>query len=191
MTRDNGKMFGSVVLDSPERFKEHPKGAHSLAQHLVDVCGVRQERIPLEVHKHRGHYNDDDNYHPNNLLDGKNNTYYFSKKGSPSTDWIEFKVEGESKIYPMKVMIRNSGYMNAIKSVIIYYKSKSGDSYSEWKRIYGIKKGREDIQWFDIDGLNVPFGDTYYIRIEITSNHGNEECNSFREFVLSGYPIEQ
>eukprot|EP01084_Bolivina_argentea_P157656 274712_1 len=82
---------------------------------------VEMIEILLKYYKHRGHYLDDDNYHPQQLLRA-NNKFYGSQTNSffdsgDKEDWIIFEYDcNEETIYiPRKLVIRNHDSGSAIK----------------------------------------------------------------------------
>ena len=138
------------------------------------------ERVDLVVEKHRGHYG---SFHPNKLLDGKKGTFYLSKRGSPSSDWIIFKQREQQRFVSTKIMIRNGPYEYAIKSIAIQC-SEDGVEYQELIQIDDIKQGKEEKQWFDLNPQQSRF--MKFIKLNILGNYGFD-YNGFYEFGVFGH----
>ena len=142
------------------------------------------KKMDLVVAAHRGHGG---SYRPENLLDGKNDTFYCSKRGSPSVDWIIFKRMTQRSFYPTKLMFRNSSFDGAIKTVTILW-SENGKQYHKWTQIGGINKGDQEKQWFNLNEKEIAAvsGKFQYIKLKVDKNYGNS-YNALKEFVVHGF----
>merc|ERR1711994_974823 len=102
------------------------------------------EQIPLSVHRWRGHHENEDWYHPRNLLDGKGTqTEYVSANDKPEVgDWIVFQIESECKVIPRGVMIRNVRGKYGLRSIELSLAvDGDGDEFDEFAVIEDIRKG--------------------------------------------------
>ena len=135
------------------------------------------------MEKHRGHWNDMEWSHPNNLLDGKKGTYYRSKVGSPASDWIIFKQKEQKRFIPTKIMVRNGWEQYAIRSIAIQW-SEDGVEYQDLIQIDGIQRGKEEKQWFHLKSEQIRF--MMFIKVNILRNYMNPDGNNFYEFGVFG-----
>ena len=168
MVEDEHKFYGDL-LTMVHRFYYHPP----------------EERVDLVVEKHRGHVKEKHDYHPNDLLDEKENTCYCSKYGSPSSDWIVFKQKEQRGFVSTKIMIRNE-YLTLdrnIKSVAIQW-SEDGVEYQDLIRIDEIKAGDAELQWFEVNAEQS--GLMKFIKLNVLKNYGNPNYNMFCEFGVFG-----
>ena len=95
---------------------------------------LKEGKLGLTVFEERGHHAED---HAKYLLDQNRYSCYSSKHGSSGSDWIVFELEQLMNFYPTKLMIRNSAFNSAIKSMIISW-SINGEEYHEGTRIDNI-----------------------------------------------------
>eukprot|EP01084_Bolivina_argentea_P019657 36550_1 len=153
-------------------------------------------KIPLQYHSHRGHWNNDQDYHPKQLLNSDNNKYYLSPVNSNfspgESDWIIFKF---SQLYfPTKFVIKNFYNTQGVKSMKIYI----GDGNNKWysfnsNETINVKKNNE-YQSFKISGIDyklIKHNQLKHIKIQFTQNHGCNEsyrgkfcCSEFELFGL-------
>ena len=154
---------------------------------------AKEKRMDLIVADHRGHLSD--TFHPNNLLDGKVDTYYWSNFGSPGSDWIVFKQRVEKPFYPTKILIRNNDDNFAIQCICIYW-SEDGESYHEMMQIEDIQQSKEEKQWFEMEEATsrLVLGKLHFIRVNILKSYSEDaiqgnvagDCNAFYEFGIFG-----
>ena len=139
--------------------------------------------IKLAVAAHRGH---DGRYHPKNVLDGETHTWYQSKEGSLSEDWIIFKQRQPWRCYATRLMFRTVYSDCAIKTVVLWW-SEDGKQYHKWTQIGGIKKTRRE-QWINLNEKEIAAagGKLQYIKLKIVNNHGGS-FNGLKGFAVSGF----
>eukprot|EP01084_Bolivina_argentea_P094385 169670_1 len=161
---------------------------------MILAIQKQMKKIKLTIHDHKGHYDNDDDYHPKNLLDGSNNTYYMSKDGTTSGDWIIFKMETNNGIKPTKIRIINSDSRCGICSISLFIGSNN-NFFPLCQNILNIKKSEEPQEWLICDKL---FLSDYFlstkklnlIKIKILNNHGSSYNNCFYSFDLFGVEYE-
>eukprot|EP01084_Bolivina_argentea_P024970 46473_1 len=104
------------------------------------------KKIKLTMRDHNGHYANNDSNHPKNLLDGSNNTSYWSKDGTTSGDWIIFKMKTNNGIKPTKIRIINSNNTAGIHSISLFIGSNN-NFFPLCQNILNIKNDRWGQEW--------------------------------------------
>ena len=81
----------------------------SLLLIIVNFFPQTMRKIKLQVHDHRSGSSLTRKYHPRNLLDGNQETFYCSpsQQSDQKIDWITFVMHEATVIIPRKVRIRN------------------------------------------------------------------------------------
>jgi hypothetical protein len=144
----------------------------------IEIWKPKDKEIELKVSAHRGHYQQyGHDLHPRNLLDGKEGTYYMSKDGVTSGDWIEFEMCEEAVVIPTKIRIRNYRDSSAIKVISV----SIGTGDGSWHKLVGditdIQRQKDTEQEFVFGELLVTpqwiwENSAKYIRMEIRRNRG-------------------
>eukprot|EP01084_Bolivina_argentea_P310454 537231_1 len=80
--------------------------------------GHKIQKLKLNLYKHNGHSYA---YTPCNLLDGSTNTYYQSKRGVTTGDWITFKMNSPSHIRKINITSRSTS--DGIKCISLFVSS--------------------------------------------------------------------
>ena len=157
----------------------------------TQISNVKPQRITLTVHEHKGHaLNNDDRYHPSNLLKSDVSWYeskYNSTFSSGESDWITFKVEGD-KLYTniTQFRIRNNDGLQGVSLMRI---SVNRDN-KEWTDIAGdikVEKGiwnkaikKREWQTFPINHLD----GFKFIKVCFLENHG-EIGENYSKFLIN------
>jgi len=191
---NNNKIKQKPITTNWNKF-DHHKNNKYLPTNLpwkTNTDKNREKKIKLTITDYRGYYRGYDRYYPRHLIDGKDDTYYISKEGDPSEDWIIFGISNPP-IHPTKISIRNDDYGNwGISSISLFIGSSVSDAWyplcSDIKRIHN--KNRKE-QYFDIDeSLLIKDYKIFYlkldrIKLKILKNHGSS-LNCFYSFSLFG-----
>ena len=195
-------ILGHPLAVKTTRFKEK-----TVLQRLCEELGeLREIEIELKVSAHRGHFDDD--CHPRNLLDGKEETYYMSKYGvSSKGDWIEFEMCEEAVVIPSKICIRNYHGSQAIKVISLSIGTGDGSWHKLVDDIEDIQISYLSLSYqtgYDKTGQEFVFGELLvtpqwirdnkpkHIRMEIRENYGDKyrvqfsNNNFFYDFSLFG-----
>jgi len=151
-----------------------------------DEVRVRMQRMGLTVYDYRGH----EYASPRNLLDGRRDTGYYSKRGQPAEDWIIFENSSGKRVRPTVVMLRNVlDYSSALQTLTV---SCSADEKT-WKtlrQIKGIEQDDKTRQYFAIDAQTARElkEKMKFLKLDQFQNHGGEHYNVFYEFGVFGVP---
>ena len=154
--------------------------------------------IKLTVDSHRGHRDDDNEYHIQNVL--RPGTYHFYDSAATygrhgySRDWFIFKMETKRRFFPKTVGIRNDN----LKRIAIHGKGDDDEQFVRWIEIKDIREGerRDDgyinnnevLQSFPIDpesGYIAMERGFHTFRVNVLDNHGASN-NIFYEFQICG-----
>merc|ERR1712232_1387630 len=113
---------------------------------MRDMVKEKQAKmIKLSVYDHNGHSGVWST--PDNLLDGKKDTYYASKSGTTANDWITFQMHSAALI--TKIKIRNNWASSAIHSIALFFGSDK-EMFKLCEDIQNIQMGDDVMQEFDI-----------------------------------------
>eukprot|EP01084_Bolivina_argentea_P315930 547505_1 len=152
----------------------------------IDKCSI-QKKIQLTVSQHNQYV-----YHPKNLLDGRNDSFYKSKCQFPSKDWIIFEMQTDVAIKPSKLIIKNSNNITGtgIRSILVSigdgntfvqlcpYIIDINNKHSNEQEIIIEKKLLVSDFWLWRNGYK-------FIKVNILANYGSPK-NMFISFSIFG-----
>ena len=178
--------------------------------------GAKMKEIPLTVYRHRGHQEDDEKYHPRNLLDGKGTkTEYIGGKPAKD-DWIIFRMESESTVIPKAVIIRPhcfkadvmlAGWTMSvdlslpvsgdsdefetfaiISSIELVQLNKESDSYYNLKdEMIKLEMDQDDVL---ISDMMVWMKNYKYLKLRVLHTWDQVSCNKLYTFYVLGLVCE-
>ena len=165
--------------------------------------------IILTVSDHKGHRSS--RYHPRNLLVKGSDEYYHSADLSGSgNDWITFRTQNETPIYPLAIVIRNGEKERDRHDAIYFHESRGrsrgdddqyglktvsiegsadGIRFDDWIKIENICKSDAGLQTFTVSPVTGYFAwerAFIYFKLNILENHGSGRRNKFCEFRIMG-----
>ena len=158
----------------------------------------KEQLVSMEYYDHRGHYMNEDNRHPTNLLTDEYKSY-LSIHGVTTGDWLMFKLNrNQFPIKPTSINIKNYDGKSAIKDIRIWIGCDDGKWNKLCDDVKGIERGGYDEESKRKEqkiNLNLNLSDEELMEneadillIEILQNYGSDR-NLFYSFKLFGRGI--
>ena len=177
------KNSGRIIPNPKVHYKNNTKENRTALKQLTAKNGSK--RIKLRISDHKGRS-------PDALLeDGTGEHYngetFFGRRGQSNGNYITFRTQSGTRIYPTSVAIRNYCGREGLKTVQIEG-STDGMQFEKWTSIGNIRNEHNHLQSFAVDPVAGYFAweRAYtYFKIKVMQNH-DDYGTRFYEFRING-----
>eukprot|EP01083_Nonionella_stella_P021231 58881_1 len=171
-----------------------------IMMNLWKWCKNKRRTVKLIYHSHRKHCNENNKYHPINLLNSNDHSWYSSALNADFAsnnefDWIVFtmgELEDHRYYLPQRVYIQNSRYSYGVSQMSVWIGNERENDWKQFEPNDLNVSMKEDKEYFVLSGISqhlIKASKWKQIKFVLQQNHG-VNLSSLPRFVFYELGVE-